>query len=74
MAETDAPELVCSTRDCSTPAEFAMLWNNPAIHTPERRKVWLACTAHRAYLHDFLELRGMLRDDVPISDIPEGAG
>ncbi len=44
-----------------------MLWNNPKIHPPERRKVWLACAAHREYLEDYLRVRGFLRDVVPVS-------
>ncbi len=51
-----------------------MLWNNPRVHTPERRKVWLACDDHRTYLHEYLQLRGLLKDDVPVDEIPAGAG
>ncbi|MFB9777032.1 hypothetical protein [Brevibacterium otitidis] len=72
MAAMD--ERQCSARDCRRPAAFAMLWNNPRIHTPERRKVWLACDEHRTYLHEYLHLRGLLKDDVPVDEIPEGAG
>lgn len=39
-------------------------WNNPKLHTPERRKVWLACGEHREYLADFLNRRGFLREVV----------
>ncbi|MCT1656116.1 hypothetical protein M3A87_01720 [Brevibacterium luteolum] len=67
-------ELRCSARACSRPAAFAMLWNNPRVHTPERRKVWLACDDHRTYLHEYLQLRGLLKDDVPVDEIPAGAG
>jgi hypothetical protein len=41
------------------------LWNNPKLHTPERRKTWLACETHRSTLGDFLGARGFLRDVVP---------
>ena len=50
-----------------------MLWNNPKIHTPERRKVWLACAAHREYLEDYLRVRGFLRDVVPVGQLERAA-
>lgn len=56
---------VCSAKGCVAPAEFELLWNNPKIHTPERRKVWLACAEHRQSLSDFLAARSFLRDVVP---------
>lgn len=59
-------ELVCSAKGCTAPAEFELGWNNPKLHTPERRKVWLACSDHRASLADFLGARGFLRDTTPI--------
>ncbi|AFR09860.1 hypothetical protein B005_4011 [Nocardiopsis alba ATCC BAA-2165] len=42
------------------------MWNNPRLHTPDRRKVWVACDEHRAYLAGFLEMRGFLRETVPM--------
>jgi hypothetical protein len=56
---------VCSAKGCTTPAVHALLWNNPKIHTPERRKVWLACEEHLASLSDFLGSRGFLEEVVP---------
>ena len=38
----------CSARGCTSAAAFALLWNNPKIHPPERRKTWLACAEHRS--------------------------
>ena len=32
----------CSRKGCQQAAEFQLLWNNPKVHTPERRKIWLA--------------------------------
>ncbi|WP_169743043.1 hypothetical protein [Knoellia subterranea] len=55
-------------------ATWALLWNNPKVHTPDRRKVWLACDEHRVTLGDFLSLRGFLRATVPVDDIPADAG
>ena len=51
-------QLVCSAKGCRQPATWAHLWNNPRLHTPERRKVWLACEAHRTTLADYLATRG----------------
>jgi len=56
---------VCSAKGCTAPAVHALLWNNPRIHTPERRKIWLACEEHRTSLGDFLSSRGFLKDVVP---------
>jgi len=58
--------LICSAKGCSAPAEFELRWNNPKLHTPERRKVWLACAAHRPTLGEFLGARGFLRETEPI--------
>ncbi len=55
----------CSARGCTSPATWALLWNNPKLHTPERRKKWLACSAHRESLGDFLKARNFLRDVEP---------
>ncbi|MDE9364482.1 hypothetical protein PZ938_02610 [Luteipulveratus sp. YIM 133132] len=59
-------DLVCSAKACRRPATQALRWNNPRLHTPERRKVWLACDEHTSTLSDFLSLRGFLRDVVPV--------
>ncbi|WP_336662056.1 hypothetical protein [Leucobacter sp. USHLN154] len=47
----------CSRAGCREDAPWAILWRNPKIHGPERRKTWLACDEHRATLYDFLEAR-----------------
>jgi hypothetical protein len=62
-------ELLCSARGCRAEATWALLWNNPRLHTPERRKVWLACDAHREHLEQFLGARSFLRDTVPVSEL-----
>ncbi|QSB17362.1 hypothetical protein JQS43_15775 [Natronosporangium hydrolyticum] len=59
----DGPDqLVCSAKGCRRPAIWALRWHNPKLHTPDRRKTWLACDEHRQYLSDFLDARGFLRD------------
>lgn len=63
-------ELICSARGCRAEARWGLRWNNPRLHTPERRKVWLACEAHRDPLARFLEDRGFLKDAVAVEDLP----
>jgi hypothetical protein len=58
--------LVCSARGCLEPAVWSLQWNNPKLHTPERRKSWLACETHRSTLGDFLSARGFLRGVEPL--------
>ena len=53
------------------PAAFDLQWNNPKIHTPDRRKHWLACAEHRESLSSFLSPRGFLRD---VEDLPDASG
>ena len=63
----DASEVgrdTCSARGCSADAVWALEWNNPKIHAPERRKTWLACEEHRSSLADFLGARGFLKEVV----------
>src|SRR5262245_39011426 len=38
-----AEDLRCSARGCRQPARYALRWNNPKLHTADRRKTWLAC-------------------------------
>lgn len=61
-------EPVCSRAGCREPAAWTILWRNPKIHTAERRKTWLACDAHIAFLRDFLASR-----DFPL-EVVEGVG
>lgn len=65
---------VCSARACRRPAVWGLRWNNPKLHTPERRKVWTACDEHRESLENFLSLRGFLRDTLPVADLPAEPG
>jgi hypothetical protein len=56
----------CSRKGCRELAVVALRWNNPKLHTPERRKTWLSCAAHRDDLSGFLEVRGFLREVVDL--------
>ncbi|MEV1017361.1 MULTISPECIES: hypothetical protein [unclassified Micromonospora] len=62
--------LVCSARGCRAPAVWALEWNNPRLHTADRRKTWLACAEHRDTLGAFLDARGFLRTVTPVSGSP----
>ncbi|KQY59349.1 acetone carboxylase [Aeromicrobium sp. Root495] len=64
---TDSPdELICSSKGCSQPAQHRVEWNNPKIHTPDRRKTWLACSEHESTLRGFLDARGFYRETLPV--------
>lgn len=45
---------ICSAKGCRAAAVWVLAWNNPKLHTPERRKTWLACDEHREHLSSFL--------------------
>jgi hypothetical protein len=51
---------------CRATASYALIWNNPKIHPPEREKVWMACEDHRQSLTDFLAARSFLRRVEPV--------
>ena len=63
---TGAP--VCSAKGCRADAVWVLAWNNPKLHTPERRKTWLACEEHREHLSSFLGVRGFLKDVVTLGE------
>jgi hypothetical protein len=65
--DAESPDrVICSARDCREPAVWALRWNNPRLHSPERRKTWTACELHRESLGDFLGRRGFLREVEPL--------
>lgn len=73
MSTPDGPPR-CSARGCTAPAAWALVWNNPRLHTPDREKTWLACGEHRDSLSEFLRLRGFLRRVDPFApQDPSGA-
>lgn len=47
----------CSRAGCREAAQWQVIWRNPRIHGPERRKIWLACDEHVDYLRDYLAAR-----------------
>lgn len=66
-------DLMCSAKGCRAQAQWALRWNNPGLHTPERRKTWLACPDHRSHLENFLSARSFLRETVPVEELAEQA-
>jgi len=63
MVEELSPR--CSAKGCRAAAAWQLRWNNPKLHAPDYRKIWLACPDHRESLAAFLELRGFLREVMP---------
>ncbi|SFS04239.1 hypothetical protein SAMN04487846_1776 [Microbacterium sp. cf046] len=51
------PDAECSRAGCRNLAVWAVVWRNPKIHSPDRRKVWVACDEHRDFLRDYLAAR-----------------
>lgn len=66
-----AADHVCSAKGCRAPAPHAVVWNNPKLHKPERRKVWLACDEHEKALADFVAMRGFLIEVVPVEALTD---
>ncbi|WP_404291239.1 acetone carboxylase [Glutamicibacter arilaitensis] len=67
-AEAAPAPVQCSRKGCRQPAEFQLLWNNPKIHTPERRKIWLACQEHRGWLETYLKERLLYKETLPMGE------
>ncbi|MEO6529947.1 MAG: acetone carboxylase [Specibacter sp.] len=58
---------LCSRKGCRELATMQLLWNNPKIHTADRRKIWLACQDHVARLEDYLQSRSLWKETLPMS-------
>lgn len=65
-----ASATTCSRKACRADASWQLLWNNPKIHTPDRRKVWLACAEHKEWLEDYLQTRGLWKETLPVNAPP----
>ena len=57
---------ICTARGCQAAAAWAVVWNNPRLHAPDREKVWAACDEHRQSLADYLAVRSFLRRVEPL--------
>ncbi|GAA5229076.1 acetone carboxylase [Paeniglutamicibacter antarcticus] len=62
----------CSRKGCRTDATVRLLWNNPKIHAPERRKTWLACDGHADWLENYLSERLLFKERLPLEDPTPG--
>ncbi|WP_269940046.1 acetone carboxylase [Arthrobacter sp. HY1533] len=60
-------DAICSRKGCRESATMALLWNNPKIHTAERRKIWVACPGHVEWLEDYLKSRSLWKATQPLS-------
>ena len=72
MLPDEAPR--CSAKGCRADAVWALVWNNPRLHTPGREKTWVACDDHRPTLAEFLDARGFLRRVDPLGHVEEAQG
>lgn len=68
-ATSSKSSIRCSAKGCRADAAYGLLWNNPKLHMPDRRKTWLACEEHAESLSDYLSSRGFLKDAVPVSEL-----
>lgn len=66
--------LTCSAKGCRAQAAYGVVWNNPRLHAPGRRKVWLACPDHREHLSSFVSVRGFLIEVLPVDELGEQDG
>lgn len=60
-----AADAICSRAGCRLGARWRIDWRNPRIHDAARRKTWVACDEHVAYLREFLAAR-----DFPVTVAP----
>ncbi|MFC3299139.1 Uncharacterised protein [Arthrobacter agilis] len=59
---------ICSRKGCRAGAAWRLLWNNPRIHTPDRRKVWASCPDHVEWFEEYLRDRGLWKETRPLTD------
>ena len=71
MALGKGPEAdVCSARECSEPAAYAIIWSNPKIHTG-RKKTWLSCEGHREFLEQYLGYRSFPLEVITFAELKQ---
>lgn len=58
---------ICSAKGCRAPAAWAVVWNNPKLHTADREKIWTACDEHKQSLADYLSARSFLKRVEPLT-------
>jgi hypothetical protein len=60
---------ICSAKGCRAVATWAVVWNNPKLHSPDREKVWAACDEHKQPLADHLAVRSFLKRVEPLEAV-----
>ena len=68
VSDKESPA-VCSAKGCRAVATWAVVWNNPRLHTPDREKVWVACGEHKQPLADYLAVRSFLKRVEPLEAV-----
>lgn len=66
LVRDDDEAAICSAKGCRASASWAVVWNNPKLHTPQREKVWVACDEHRQFLADYLAARSFFKRAEPL--------
>jgi hypothetical protein len=70
---SDPLDTRCSRAGCRAGASWRIEWRNPRIHALDRRKTWLACDEHLAFLRDYLTNRSFPVQVLPMSEIGDRA-
>ena len=68
VSEKESPA-ICTAKACRAAATWAVVWNNPRLHTPDREKVWVACEEHKQPLTDHLAVRSFLKRVEPLGAV-----
>jgi len=68
VSDAEPVSPICSARGCRLSAVWVLCWNNPKLHTPERRNTWTACDEHLEQLTTFLGTRGFLRETLAMDE------
>lgn len=63
---SDQSRAICSRKGCEQTASWQIVWNNPKVHSPERRKIWTSCIEHRIFLEDFVRSRQFWIETLPM--------
>jgi hypothetical protein len=65
VSDQESPA-ICAAKGCQAAAIWAVVWNNPKLHAPDREKVWVACDEHKQPLADHLAVRSFLKRVEPL--------
>ena len=68
MSDAEAVSPICSAKGCRIVAAWVLSWNNPKLHTTDRRKTWTACDEHLSSLTAFLSTRGFLKETLAMEE------